>query len=227
MRMVPLMLAAGVLLAAGCGNPTQPCGVFTFSGSPNGDRGVNITDSFAFNPALCGASCNSNQIVYIQIVRVIDRDTGEFLAPGPQQQARIVTGQSDAVYNGWSVDRLEDHIWGYYGRNNDGTFDSALTPGSSSSPAVLFDSPAGWPDSTWFDAVDVPVCIDPDSSCVNRLLGDYYWLYIVNTGGSTETPFSEVGVDWMQTAVNLSTAKWNATAPGLGKNVYPPLSQLP
>jgi hypothetical protein len=226
MRKLLFLLVAGVLLVPGCGNPTQPCGVFTFSGSPTTAPGEYITDQFAFNPSLCGASCTSNQIVYIQIVRVIDMTTGEFLAPGPQQQARIVTGNPTVAYNGWSVDRLEDHNWGYYGRNNDGTFDSALTPGSSSSPATLIDTPGGWPPETWFDAVDVPVCIDSDSSCVNNLLGYYYWLYTEDSSGVTGTPYSEIGVDWMQTAVDLSIAKWNANAPGLGKTVYPAFTRL-
>jgi hypothetical protein len=226
MRKLLALLAAGLVVAAGCGTPTQPCGTFNFTGTPTTAPGEYITDVFTFSPSLCGANCSTNTIVYIQIVRVIDMDTGEYLAPGPQQQARIVTGQSTPAYNGWSVDRLEGHNWGYYGRNNDGTFDSALIPGSSSSPATLIDTPGGWPVDTWFDAVDIPVCIDPKSSCVNDLLGDYYWLYTENSSGVTGTPFSEVGVTWMQTAGNLAIAKWNANAPGLGKTVFPAFTQL-
>jgi hypothetical protein len=226
LRSLVFFIASVVLLATGCGTATQPCGVFTFSGSPNGDRGENISDSFAFSPSLCGANCSTNTIAYLQIVRIIDRDTGEFLAPTSQQQARIVTGQAEAVYNGWAIDRIDGRVWGYYARNNDGTFASYLTTGSNSSPAVLGDGPGGWPDSSWFDAVDVPVCIDAKSSCVNNLLGYYYWLFIVNTGGSTGTPFSEVGVDWNQTAVDLAVAQWNTTAPGVGKNVFPAFTRL-
>lgn len=221
-----LLLANIVLFAVGCGSPTHPCGAFTFNGSPNGDRGENITDSFAFNPSQCHSNCTANTIAYLQIVRIVDLQTGEFLAPSSQQQARIVTGQSEAVYNGWAIDRLDGRVWGYYGRNNDGSFASTLTPGSNSSPAVLFDSPSGWPDDSWFDAVDVPVCIDARSACANNLLGYYYWLFVVNRGGSTSSPFSEVGVDWNQTAVDLAVAKWNSTAPGLGKNVFPAFTRL-
>jgi hypothetical protein len=215
-----------VMLIVGCGTATRPCGTFTFSGSPNGNRGENISNSFAFNPSPCNNNCQTNSIAYIQIVRIIDRDTGQFLAPTSQQQARIVSGQSDATQNGWAVDRIDGRVWGYYGRNNDGSFASYLTPGSSTSPAVLGDGPSGWPDNSWFDAVDVPVCIDANSRCVNNLLGYYYWLFVVNSGGTTGAPFNEIGVDWNKSAVDLSVAQWNATAPALGKTVFPTFTRM-
>lgn len=215
-----------LLVLAACGNQTVPCGTFTFSGAPNGNRGVNISTTFNFNPANCSATCTSNMNIYIQIVRIIDRDTGNFLAPTSDQQNRIVTGQSQATMNGWAVDRIDNRVWGYYGRNNDGTFASYLTPGSNNTPAILGDGPFGWPDNSWFGAVDVPVCIDSNATCVNQMLGYYYWLFIVNPGGSTGTPINEIGVDWNRDAVDLAVARWNATAPGLGENLFPAMSRL-
>jgi hypothetical protein len=215
-----------VLLALGCGNPTFPCGNFTFTGAGHSDAGVSVIVDFDFNPATCGATCTCNTICYIQIVRIIDRDTGAFLAPNSDQQNRIVTGQPSATQNGWAVDRLSNRVWGYYGRNNDGTFASTLTPGSNTTAAILKDTPSGWPSNSWFDAVSVPVCIDASASCQNKLLGYYYWLFIVGSDGSGSDPFSEVGVDWMQDAFNKSVIEWNNDAPGLGKNSFPAMSQL-
>lgn len=226
MRKMLFPAVSMICLITACGNPTYPCGTFSFSGSPNGNRGENISTSFSFSPSVCNSNCQTNEIAYIQIVRIIDRDTGDFLAPTSQQQARIVTGQPDATSNGWAVDRIDGRVWGYYGRNNDGSFASYLTPGSSTSPAILGDGPGGWPDNSWFDAVDVPVCIDAKSSCVNNLLGNYYWLFIVNPGGSTGSPFNEIGVDWMQTSFDLAVGMWNTTAPGVGKNVFPAFTRL-
>lgn len=222
-----LLPAVGLMcMIVACGNPTRPCGTFSFTGSPNGARGENISTTFSFSPGTCNSNCQTNTIAYIQIVRIIDRDTGDFLAPTSQQQARIVTGQPDATSNGWAVDRIDGRVWGYYARNNDGTFASYLTTGSNTSPAILGDGPSGWPDSSWFDAVDVPVCIDAKSSCVNNLLGYYYWLFVVDTGGGTGAPINEVGVDWMQTSVDLAVAMWNTTAPGVGKNVFPAFTRM-
>ena len=224
MRKAPLVLL--FLLMVGCGNPTTPCGVFTFTGAPNGARGINMTQTFQFGPPPCSASCTTNSIAYVQIVRIIDRDTGNFLAPGPEQQTRIVTGQATVALNGWAVDRLEGRVWGFYGRNNDGTFAGTLTPGSNASPAILRDSPSGWPDNSWFDAVDVPICIDANSGCVNNELGYDYWLFIVNPGGNVGNPFNEIGVDWHRDAVDVAVAAWNANAPGLGKNTFPALTRM-
>jgi hypothetical protein len=154
-------------------------------------------------------------------VRIIDLDTGNFVSPGPQQQARTVTGQTNPAYNGWAVDRLEGKKWGYYGRNDDGSFASSLTPGGNLSPAILRDFPSLWPDNTWFDAVDVPISIDTKSDCANNGLGYDYWLFIVNTGGSVGDPFNEIARDWHRDAVDLAVANWNANAPALGKNLFP------
>jgi len=215
------------LLAAGCGTPTHPCGRFTFTGSPHSNRGINAQVDFDFDPAACGAVCNCATICYVQIVRIIDIDTGNFLAPNTDQQNRIVTGDADATQNGWAVDRLSGRIWGYYGRNNDGTFASTLTPGSNTSTATLRDAPSGWPNNSWFDAVSVPVCIDAAAACDNRLLGYEYWLFSVNDTGTASAPFNEIGVTWMQSAFDKAADRWNNNAPGLGKNTFPAMSALP
>lgn len=184
-----------------------------------------MTVNFAFNPATCGANCICNKICYVQIVRIIDRDTGEFLQPHSEQRNRMVTGTADATQNGWAVDRLAGKVWGYYGRNDDGSFASTLTPGSNTTPTILRDSPSGWPDHSWFDAVSAPVCIER-SVCSNRLLGYYYWLFIVSTGGGTGDPFHEVGVTWMQDALDKTVVEWNTDAPGIGKNSFPAMNPL-
>jgi hypothetical protein len=71
------ILASLVLLAVlaiACGTPTLPCGTFSFTGAPHANRGVNVSVTFNFNAATCGAAaCNCNTICYIQIVRIIAR----------------------------------------------------------------------------------------------------------------------------------------------------------
>jgi hypothetical protein len=216
-----------VLLAVACGTPTLPCGTFTFTGTPHANHGITNQVNFNFNPATCGAACNCNQIVYIQMMRAINHDDGSFMQPFAEQANRMVTGDPDATQNGWAVDRLFGKVWGYYGRNDDGTFASSLTPGSNTTTAILRDQPGGWPVNTWFDAVSIPVCIDSGASCNNRLLGYEYWLFIVNPDGTTGDPFNEIGVTWMQTAFNKAVVEWNNDAPGLGKHSFPGMSPLP
>lgn len=142
------ILASLVLLAVlaiACGTPTLPCGTFSFTGAPHANRGVNVSVTFNFNAATCGAAaCNCNTICYIQIVRIIDRDTGNFLAPSTEQQNRIVT-TGTPTQNGWAVDRIDNRTWGYYARFNSGTFDTYLTTGSNTTPAILNDGPGVGP----------------------------------------------------------------------------------
>ncbi len=224
---VVLALAMSGLVSA-CGTATTPCGAFTFTGGPNGARGVNATVSFAFAPGSCSApATNATQIAYVQIVRIRDQNTGAFLAPSTEQFNRIVMGRADATQNGWAVDRLATRVWGFYGRNDDGTFASTLTPGSSSVAAVLRDSPSGWPDQSWFDAVSVPVCLQGDASCVNQLTSFYYWLFIVGTGGTTGNPVNEIGVTWTRDSFDQAVIEWNNEAAGLGKNTFPAFSRMP
>ncbi len=227
-RWMKIGIAASLLsvLVISCGTPTFPCGTFNFTGAKTSNSGVRVTVDFNFNPAACGARCNCNTICYVQIVRIIDLDTGAFIAPNTDQQNRIVTGLTP-TQNGWAVDRISGSNWGYYGRNNDGTFAGRITTGSNTTTATLRDTAAGWPNNTWFDAVSVPVCIDSGSGCVNRLLGYYYWLFAVNNTGNADDPFNEIGVTWMQDSFNSAVTEWNNDAPGLGKNAFPAMSPLP
>lgn len=223
-----VLLGIVALLTSGCGPATQPCGTFTFTGAPHTSRGIDMTLNFDFNPATCSApACTTNTVPYVQIVRIIDLNTGNFLSPNTQQTNRIVTGRSAATLNGWAVDRLSGRVWGYYGRNNDGTFASTLTPGSNTTDAILRDSPSGWPDRSWFDAVSVPVSIDPSSTCVNELAGYYYWFFAVGSAGDVSDPIHKIGVEWNRDAFDESVIEWNNDAPGLGKNTFPAFSRMP
>jgi hypothetical protein len=228
MRKKRLSYLLTLVFVAYCGEASTPCGVFTFTGTPHTDAGIDNTVSFAFDPAQCGApACATNTIAYVQIVRIVDITTGNFLSPNSDQTNRIVTGNASASMNGWAVDRISNRVWGYYGRNNDGSFSGTLTPGSNAVAAVLRDRPSGWPDNSWFDAVSVPVCIDAASTCVNQLLGYYYWLFVVSSTGTVGTPFDEIGRTWHRDAVDLAVVEWNNDAAGLGKNAFPAFTRMP
>lgn len=225
---IGLVIALLAVAVTSCGPATLPCGTFTFTGSPHANRGINMTLNFAFDPVACGApATNATTIAYVQIIRIIDQDTGAFLQPNSDQQNRIVTGQS-ASLNGWAIDRLSGRVWGYYGRNNDGTFSATLTTGSNTTDAILRDTPSGWPDNSWFDAVSVPVCLVGDATCQDRLIGYYFWLFIVDSAGVVSgNPLNYVARDWHRDAVDLSVTEWDNDAPGLGNNGFPAFSRMP
>jgi hypothetical protein len=219
-----LLLLIGMMLNA-C-KPTRRCGVFTFTGSVNDGSSSNslpMNLSFDFDPAACGSSCNCNPVGYIQMVRNYDFEDGTYIYPSSEKEDR-------ATGYGWYIDRVEGRKWGYYGMNDDGTFASYLTPGSATTNAILGDEPSR-PESEpwlgfWWQAVSAPVCIQSSSSCNNRLLGYYFWSWMVEANGHVPAPFH--GNAWKSLDAELLNAvsEWNAQAPGLGKNVFPSLSNL-
>ena len=216
------------LVVVGCGPSTVPCGTFDFTGAPHASRGITMSLDFDFDPATCGApACTCGTVAWVQIVRIVDLQTGNFLSPNGDQTNRMVTGRSDAWLNGWAIDRLAGRVWGYYGRNNNGTFASYVTTGTNATDAVLGDTPSGWPDRSWFDAVSVPVCIDAAASCSDELTGFYYWLFTVGVGGTVGDPFDKVAVEWHRDAFDESVIEWDVDAPGLGKNTFPAFTRMP
>ena len=216
-----------LFLTAASGNPTDPCGSFTFCGLPDNSSGENIVEGFSFAPGKCHSDCNCDTICYIQIMRAIDLDTGWPRQPSSQQYDRRVTGQSNALLNDWAVDRIDNRIWGYYGRNDNGGFSGNLQPGSNSRPAVLKDEPSNWPPNTRFEAVDLTVCIDDASACLDKLFGYYYYRFTVQADGSTNAPLNQIGVDWNRQAVDLAVQAWNQWAIGLHKKPFPRLISMP
>ncbi len=230
MRIRQWLMLALVLTMAGCESfctYLTNCGTFTFTGTTfdtTSSNGLDMNLSFDFDPAACGSGCTCDPVAYIQIVRTVDQDTGTFIFPSTEKQDR-------ANANGWYIDRLAGKIWGYYGRNDDGSFASTLDPGTETDPAILFDVPSRgevepWID-IWWQAVSVPVCIQAGSACENRLTGYYFWSWTVDPAGVTGGPIHGTAWEDHDGEVDSAVAEWNVQAPTLGKNAFPAFSRLP
>jgi len=207
--------------------PINPCGTFAFQGTANDtstSNGITMSLSFDFDPAVCNSNCTTNTIAYIQMVRTYNLSDGTYSYISEEHQAR-------AIAYGWYVDRLTGRVWGYYGRNNDGTFASNLTPGNNTTNAVLFDAPAR-PDSMrniWWQAVSAPVSIDGGAnSCNNNFLGYYYWSWLVDDAGhvTNDSIIDVVAWEDLHLTMDDAVAAWNAQAPGLAHNVFPAFTKL-
>ena len=229
MRKRQLIVLMVVLLLAGCERictPVPRCGTFTFTGTKvdtSTQNGVDMNVSFDFNPDGCSSTCTCDPVCYVQIVRTVDMDTSVYIYPTSEKEDR-------ANANGWYIDRIPDRIWGYYGRNDDGSFASTLNPGSETDPTILFDSPRRPEDEPWIDiwwqAVSAPVCIQSGSGCQNNLLGYYFWSWIVEPNGTTSDPIHAVAWENLDDEVDSAVTEWNAQAPGLGKNTFPAFTRL-
>ena len=220
-----LMAIGACTLPEGC-RTKAPCGVFVFDGAKNDTEEQNslpMTLSFDFNPDACGSDCRCNPVCYVQMVRNYDFDSGGYIYPSTEKQER-------ATANGWYIDRIPGRIWGYYGRNDNGTFAGTLTPGSESVNTVLRDEPAR-PDAEpwlnfWWEAVSVPVCIQSGSACENRILGYYFWSWIAHNDGSMSDPIHMVGWVALNAEFNQAVSRWNTQAALLAKNPFPPFTEL-
>jgi len=219
-KIIIMFMLLGLLAVLGC-CPIPPCGDFTFTGTKvdtSTSNGVNMNVSFDFNPHECGSKCTCDPVCYVQIVRTVDLEDGTYHYPSSEKSDR-------ATDDGWYLDRLAGRIWGYYGRNDDGSFASHLDTGSEVDPAILYDSPRR-PEAEpwlgiWWQAVSVPVCIDEDSDCENHLLGYYFWSWSVNDDGEVTGIIDTLAWEPLDTAFDEGVDEWNAQAPSLGKNTFP------
>jgi hypothetical protein len=221
-----ISFAVALLLGLSSCTPVPRCGNFTFNGTKvdtAGSNGIDMDVSFDFNPAGCGSSCTCNPVAYVQIVRTVDMQDFTYIYPSEEKQDR-------ATEDGWYIDRLAGKKWGYYGRNDDGSFAGTLTPGSETTNAILRDSPRRpeaepWLD-IWWQAVSVPVCIQAGSGCENKLLGFYFWSWFVDPGGAVADPIHAIAWRPLENSVDAAVAEWNTQAPGLGKFTFPAFTRL-
>lgn len=229
MQLRHVLLLIPLLLMASCNQLctyVPRCGDFTFTGTKvdtTSTNGIDMNLSFDFNPETCGSKCTCNPVAYIQIVRTVDMETYIYIYPSSEKEDRATT-------SGWYIDRIEGMEWGYYGRNDDGSFASHLDPGSEIDPAILFDSPRRGEEEPWIDiwwqAVSVPVCIQSESSCENRLLGYYFWSWLVDNAGGVSEPIHAIAWTPLENEVDAAVSEWNIQAPGLGKHTFPAFSRL-
>lgn len=216
-----VILFIAVLPIISC-NVNGPCGTFNFTGvliDDAFDNGLDISLRFDFNPNGCGLDCTCDTVCFIQMARIIDLNDGTFLYPSSETSAR----KTD---EGWYVDRRSGRNWGYYGRNNDGTFDSTVDIGSELVPAILRDEPTRNEEEPWlgfkWEAVSVALCIEEDSDCANKLLYSYHWGFTVDDDGSV-TKFNNIAEEELRPVVVEAVEKWNvqASVPGSDQIQFP------
>jgi hypothetical protein len=208
-------LISGCLTAC---QPTLECGNWTFTGTPNTSASPKdafpVNSSFVFNPANCGKQCQCTTDAMIQMVRVYDASDQMFMAGYGES-----TAWADA--NGWMIDQQPLIGWasGYYGENNDGTFDPDYNiVGSNGTPNTLKDTPDGWGANTYFYAVDVAVCVNAgkDRSCDNHILGYYFWSWIIDSSGVGQKFITAPAWKDLDTEFQSAVASWSKWAPTSG-----------
>jgi hypothetical protein len=206
------LLAAAAIALSVCLTACQPtleCGTWNFSGTPTGTA-FPLSSAFTFTPSTCGQNCQSSEDVMIQMVWVYDENEHKNVYASDEPQG----GRSDA--DGWSIDRIDSAAYGYYGLQNNGTFLSFWNiPGSPGTANTLFDEPSGWGANTYFYAVDVAVCYN-SRDCNNKILGYYFWSYILNSSDVGEKLITAPAWKDLDTEFQSAIAAWNTWAPTSG-----------
>lgn len=205
-----LAVAAVLVCLAAC-TATLECGSWVFNGTVQSNPDAfPLSSAFTFTPSTCGKTCACDTDAQIQITWVYDETSKTNLYAGSGD-----AGRADA--NGWNVDRIDGEGYGYYSLINDGkTFASFWnTTGSNGTPTTLFDEPGGWPDNTFFYAVDVTTCFS-SRTCNNNILGYYFWSWYIDSSGNASKFI--IGPAWkdLDTEFQSALAAWNAWAPTSG-----------
>ena len=178
--------------------PLANCGSFTFAPTtdtnPTGQAEL-FELTFTHAPGNCPISCGNYW--FVQVIRPLDVDSGEFIHPNDTQQDRMVTGQSDGYLNGWAVDRKEGRLLGWYGVTNEFKFEppsgipgEKFQMGLGTTPAIMHDTLAR--GDRWAGkrmqilGITVAVGTDPGTACENKILGMQKWLAAFDHDDATQ-----------------------------------------
>jgi hypothetical protein len=152
-------------------------------------------------------SLTSNKIGFVQVMKCVDGDGKPLLFANEKPRATDAKS-GDA---GWTVDRLKDRKWGYYGMDNDGTAAGNMGLGSRTSKDSATDA---WmkdavrlarEQGKTFSCTALTFAIDIEHG---RYLGGVTWGYSVGTDGKvTKNTLAEA--DWTD-AQRAAVAGWNA-----------------
>lgn len=163
------------------------------------------------------ATVNCKEIAFVQAVRLID-------AKGVSADTRA-NFQARMTKTGWTVDRLDQRKYGWYGYNNNGKPSGTIQPGSSPKPltdARLSDTP-GWnvPNLQW----DFETCAICKTGTQNNLIyGSLTWGFDVDAANKLTkhrpVEYKRPTAEFLQAVV-----KWNVQATGPAANRNAPNQQ--
>ena len=183
------------------------------------------------------AACQCNSIVFIQLIRISDPNNTNpnnisqptykdrfSIFPGPEYFPR-------QTKDGWSVDVSSSRPYGYYG------LDENLMPittaagvqlavigrtGANALAASIHDKPSfsrtvqganvggAQPHGTLMEAIDVPVCINGDQVCTNKILGYLYWRIYADANNNIIDVTAQFNDDDYSIVVRDAIDAWNA-----------------
>jgi len=161
--------------------------------------------SLTFNPDKDTMNCS--EIAFVQAVKFMDAGTRTSVETIPNLLNRRTTA-------GWTLDRIDQRRYGWYGYNNNGRPSGTVTPGSSPTPlrsATMGDTPR---DSTSNAIMQFETCaICRAGTDVNKVYSCYHWGFSADASNHLESlPNSEAAAPSAEFAE--SVRQWNVQAAG-------------
>jgi hypothetical protein len=152
------------------------------------------------------AVVNCDEIAFVQNFRVIDSG-GASVDPRSNFQNRITS-------TGWTIDRLDQRKYGWYGFNNDGNPSGTVTPGKTGPPkkaAEMSDKPGASIASVEWDFETCAIC--KGGTDASTVYSCYTWGFDVD--GSNKLT-SRANTELVAPSAEFTDAvdKWNAQAAG-------------
>jgi outer membrane lipoprotein SlyB len=168
-----------------------------------------------FTPDTTKVDCG--EIAFVQTVKFSDRTTHRSVETIPNYVQRRTAA-------GWTLDRIDQRSYGWYGYNNNGLPGGNVTPGSTRplTPARLHDTPSDVrPDST-FEFETAAICRSGPQA--NQLLGVFTWGFDVDAASHlTSRPTSDGNEPSAE--FNDAVKNWNIQATGPAANRNDPAQQ--
>ena len=194
-----ILFAATAIACATIPNPPlADCGRFGFTPSTDTNstgQAALFELTYTHVPRNCPISCGNYW--FVQALRPLNTDTGEFLQPYDTQQDRMVKGQTDEYFNGWAIDRRKDRRLGWYGVTDDFKFEppsgipgEVFQIGNASVPAMMHDTLARgdrWAGKRMqIIGITIVAGLDPGTPCENKILGVQKWMVVFSYDEATK-----------------------------------------
>jgi hypothetical protein len=172
----------------------------------DGSAGSNYASDVAIKYNPDAGQDNCDEIAFVQNVRVIDA-TGASQDPRSNFKNRITS-------SGWTIDRLEQKKYGWYGYNNDGRPSGTVTPGKSPKPVVaaeMTDKPQWNVPNLTFDFETCAVC--KNGTDRSKVYGCLTWGFDVDSANKLKS-HSQNETAAPSAEFSEAIKQWNAQAAG-------------
>jgi len=173
---------------------------------------VNLT----FTPDKDAVNCS--EIAFVQSLKFMDATSKTSVETIPNYVNRRTAA-------GWTLDRVEQRSYGWYGYNNDGKPSGTVSPGSSPSPlkpATMHDRPSDSKSNTIMQFETCAIC--KSGTDANTVCGCYTWGFSVDAANHlTSLPNQAAAAPSPEFAESVK--QWNVQAAGPAANRNDPAQQ--